>query len=126
MALIQQMHFVVGTDAGVIRDGATRRAFVQACLTVLTILIFMKKRSVSHEALTTLDYNCQQVGPVFTQLFRAVPEEFLMNLDIPKVCQARPTHGGQATLTARTSLPPGPRMHSLQIFYAQVWCGSQF
>ena len=86
VALIQQMHFVVGTDAGVIRDDATRRAFVQACLTVLTILIFLKKRSVSHEALTTLDYNCQQVGPVFTQLFRSLPEEFLMNLDIPKVC----------------------------------------
>ena len=79
------MHFVVGTDAGVIRDGATRRAFVQACLTVLTILIFLKKRSVSHEALTTLDYNCQQVGPVFKQLFSSVPEEFLKNLDIPKV-----------------------------------------
>ena len=85
IALIQQMHFVVSDDDGVIPDAAIRRRFVAACTAVRGVAHIMKKLEVSEADLEELDGLCVSLGPSFNNLMAALPEEMGLTTDIPKL-----------------------------------------
>ena len=78
IALIQQMHFVVSDDDGVIPDVTIRRRFVASCTAVRGVAHIMKKLEV-------LESDLESLGPLFNILMDVLPEEIGRTTDIPKL-----------------------------------------
>ena len=85
IALLQQMHFVVSDDDGVIPDATIRRRFVAACTAVRGVAHIMKKLEVLESDLEELDRRCESLGPLFNILMDVLPEEIGLTTDIPKL-----------------------------------------
>lgn len=64
IALLQQLPFVVGTDATIIPDGTARRAFLQACKATRTILVVLKHLTPSEDNVNTLHEAAKRLGPL--------------------------------------------------------------
>ena len=85
IALIQQMHFVVSDDDGVIPDVTIRRRFVASCTAVRGVAHIMKKLEIHESDLGELDRRCESLGPLFNSLMDVLPEEIGLTTDIPKL-----------------------------------------
>lgn len=85
IALLQQMHFAVSDDDGVIPDATIRRRFVAATTAVRGVAHIMKKLEVTVLDLGELDRRCAALGPLFNNLMAALPEDVGLTTDIPKL-----------------------------------------
>ena len=83
VAILQQLAYVVGTRAAIIRDAETNKAFIATCFCVRDILVLMKKRSLTEHDVALLDDLVKKVGPLFDRCTSLCSE--VVELNRPKI-----------------------------------------
>ena len=75
IALLQQMPFVVGHTDDIIKSTSARKAFVEACMAVRTLIIVLKMREVSEDDLAIMHrYAAKPLGPLMEKAVGTLSE----------------------------------------------------
>jgi hypothetical protein len=88
IALLQQMPYVVGTDATVIRTTSQkpREAFIAACTEIRVILQILKRREVTEDHLLILHTSAKHVGQHLKDAVLGLPRSAQENISVDRPC----------------------------------------
>ena len=85
LALLQQMHYAVGTGNKVIPQEAVRHAFVAACSALVKLVLILKKRVVKEAELVFFDEQVKRFPALLAVISLALPVSKRPELAIPKL-----------------------------------------